>query len=158
MLEQQNILVTGANGFLGQAICRLLRGQGLTVIGAGRRERPACQSIEYAQADLTAPADCARLVPRANIVIHCAGLAHMLSSTPDKSLFHLHNVTATENLLRAAAETGLQHFVYVSSSSVYGSGQTASTENSTLRPDSDYGISKVEAENAARQLCSRNLA
>ncbi len=61
------------------------------------------------------------------------------------------NVTALQRLLEASRSVALEHFVFASSSSVYGDAERLPTdENTTLQPISPYGATKVLGEHLCR--------
>jgi nucleoside-diphosphate-sugar epimerase len=136
------ILITGANGFVGAALCRYFYKLGHQVIATGRQPRPhpgllACAT--YLQADISNP------IPpfNADACIHAAGLA---SDTANYNELFLNNVTGTANVLKAAKNCAF--FIFISSSSVYNfSGKPVSEEDSAQSvPISDYGKTKLLAE------------
>ena len=144
------IAVTGATGFVGQAVIDEACRQGLTVRALARREQPACEGVEWVRGDLADRAALARLVAGAEAVLHVAGVVN----TPDPAGFHLGNVTGTEALVDAAEAAGVRRFVFVSSLaarepglSAYGKSkrhaeevvQTSGLDWTIVRPPAIYG-------------------
>lgn len=110
-----NVFVSGASGFIGGAIARQLAQAhpDWTIIASGRSASKlsvAFPNITYLQG----PLEAMRTPIRADVVVHCAGLADDRSS---ESELKLNNVQATANLLRCVQ--GCRCFVFISSSSVY---------------------------------------
>ncbi|KAA5545001.1 NAD-dependent epimerase/dehydratase family protein [Adhaeribacter rhizoryzae] len=137
------IVITGANGFVGAALCRYFYEQGHTILAVGRQAKshPNLAAVaEYLPADITQS-----LPPfRADVCIHAAALA---SDTATYQDLHQHNVIGTRQVLAAARHC--EYFVQISSSSVYQFGQVPAKETSaTLAANlSPYGKTKLLADN-----------
>ena len=102
-----NILITGANGFIGKA----LRGRlasGNKVIGVDiTGPVDGAFNIAWEQADLTdqdsVSVICEKYSP--DVVIHCAGIAHQKIGMVDSATYMRVNSEVTENLAKAAAKS-----------------------------------------------------
>jgi len=145
------VLVTGASGFLGGHLARALRAEG--AVGASRGPQTD-ESIEWVRPFDPADAHAARAaLLGVDVVIHAAGRAHVLRETQADPLaaFRDANVTATQVLLDAAREVGVQRFMLLSSVSVYGDqvSGVVSAETRTA-PSTPYGVSRLEAEQVVR--------
>src|SRR5688500_4759375 len=103
--------MTGATGFVGQAVVEEACRRGLPLRALARREQAACEGVEWVSGDLADRAALAALVAGAEAVLHVAGVVN----TPDPMGFHLGNVTGTEALVEAAGAAGVRRFVFVSS-------------------------------------------
>ncbi|MDR0276661.1 MAG: NAD-dependent epimerase/dehydratase family protein [Paucimonas sp.] len=144
------ILVTGANGFIGRALCRALVAQGDEVLGVTRSGRLDVAGVEVIHADLDAAAPLREALQGVECVVHLAGRAHLLADTAQDPLaeFRAVNCDATLRLAQLAREAGCKRFVFMSSIGVNGShtdGQ-AFSESSPAVPHADYAQSKLEAE------------
>ncbi len=150
------VLVTGASGFVGAALCRELLARDYTVRAAVRRaggaEVPALQRIPIR--DLAGEFDRRELLDGIDVVVHLAALAHHAGG--DRAEIRRINVDATVKLAEAAAEFA-RRFVFLSSVKVHGedSGARAITENDPMRPEDVYGRSKLEAERALTEIAAR---
>jgi nucleoside-diphosphate-sugar epimerase len=82
-------------------------------------------------------------------VFHQAAQAGVRNSWSEGFASYLrHNVLATQHLLEAARQAGVDRFIYASSSSVYGNATRYPTREGDLtRPYSPYGVTKLAAEN-----------
>jgi len=140
------ILITGASGFLGRAIANELSAHNL--IKLGRREGDITVDLS---------SDVVKL-PKAEIVVHAAGKAHVVPSSTKESLdFYRVNVKGTKNLLSGLVNNLPQKFVFISSVAVYGK-ETGKhiIETDALEASDPYGKSKIEAEMLVREWCSDN--
>lgn len=124
------IAVTGATGFVGQALLDRAARAGVEVRALTRRPQEPRPGVEWVKGDLDARAALTRLVTGAEAVIHVAGVVN----APDAAGFEHGNVTGTLNVIEAALAAGVPRFVCVSSLS-------------EREPDlSAYGASKARAE------------
>ncbi len=159
----QMIVVTGAKGFVGHALCGHL-------VRIGRPHRPvtrdaagqvADRTDEMAVGDLaTAPEEALQAcVDGATAVVHLAGRAHVLRETvaDATALCHAANVIATQRLAFAAARAGVQRFVLASTIKVHGEvtrpGRPFRAADA-LAPQDAYARSKVDAERALAAACA----
>lgn len=81
----------------------------------------------------------------ADAIIHEAGMAGLGPSWNDLETYLSCNIAATERVAKAALAAGVQKFIQISTSSVYGKDATGG-EDSPLTPFSPYGVSKLAAE------------
>jgi nucleoside-diphosphate-sugar epimerase len=150
------ILVTGASGHVGRAVCAQLRGAGKRLL-ATDIEGDAHET-DFAPCDLRHGDEVARLFHAHPIrsVIHLAAVlpsAYQADPLAGAAL----NLTGSLNLLREAIKHSVKRFVFASSVSVYGlSGRTcrAFTEDDPTAPDEPYGASKRAMETIGEGLHS----
>jgi nucleoside-diphosphate-sugar epimerase len=150
------ILVTGASGFIGKALCRELLARAHTVRAAVRRAESsvAAGAQEVLVPDIAAEFDRSKLVGDIDAVVHLAAVAHR--GAGDSELRRV-NVDAAVRLARAAAGT-VRRFVFLSSVKVHGedSGNGAYSEAGALQAEDSYGRSKLEAERALTDIAGRS--
>jgi uncharacterized protein YbjT (DUF2867 family) len=126
--------VTGATGFVGQAVVDLALGAGHEVKALTRREQLSRTGVEWIAGDLGDKTALRRLVRGSEAVIHVAGVVN----APDPAAFEAGNVAGTLSVIEAALAEGVQRFVCVSSLSA-------------REPElSVYGASKARAEKLVR--------
>jgi nucleoside-diphosphate-sugar epimerase len=154
---EQRILVTGASGFIGCALCSQLLARGLSVCGITRslRKFPAgIQSMTVGEIDDTT--DWQDALAGCSIVIHLAARAHVMAETAENPIaeFRRINMDGTLNLARQAAKHGVRRFIFISSIGVNGAETFARpfSAGDLAAPHSPYAISKHEAELALKAL------
>jgi nucleoside-diphosphate-sugar epimerase len=156
------VLVTGANGFVGQAVLlRLNRMSGVTAIGSVRHAAMFvdAEAPFVTVGELSAQTDWSGALAGVQAVVHTAARVHVMQEASADPLeeFRRVNVEGTFNLARQAASAGVRRFVFVSSVKVNGevtlSGQ-AFTEGDVPAPQDPYGQSKHEAELGLHQLAA----
>ncbi len=126
------LALTGATGFVGQAVLERAHAAGVAVRALARREQPARPSVEWVRGDLDDKAALAALIAGTEAVIHVAGVVN------DAAEFERGNVIGTLNVIEASLSAGVQRFVHVSSLSA-------------REPElSAYGASKARAEKLVR--------
>jgi UDP-glucuronate 4-epimerase len=155
------VLVTGGAGFIGSHLVDRLLAEGREVVGidaftgyySRRRKERNLESasrkggFRLVEGDLL-DLDLDGLVRGVDGIVHLAGEPGVRRSWGGALRRYLErNVVSTERLLEAAWRNGVPHFVYASSSSVYGSDPGHPVdEDHPRRPTSPYGLSKLAAE------------
>ncbi len=143
------VLVTGASGFVGGAVCRLLAARGYAVRGTGRRARPVDfpAECEYRRADLCDPVAAESLCDGVRSVVHAAAKAGVWGPEPH---YRAANVEATGVLLGAARAAGAGAFVFTSTPSVVFNGRPIRGGDESMPYGKSfpcaYPASKAEAE------------
>ena len=114
-------LVTGASGFLGWHVARVLVERGYRVRALAR---PGSKTgfleglgVEIHRGDLTDPAACDRAVDDVAQVFHCAAKVGDWGSWRE---FQVGCIDATRTLAEASARAGINRFLHISSTSAYG--------------------------------------
>ncbi|MEO8393261.1 MAG: SDR family NAD(P)-dependent oxidoreductase [Chloroflexota bacterium] len=151
-LTDQQVLVTGATGFLGGALTLRLAADGVRVRALARSPHKAQflreRGIEVFEGDVTDHAAMRQAVQGCRVVFHVAAA---LGSSYAQS--HAVNVEGTRNVVQAAALANVERFVHISSISVYGYNYRGDvTEEMTPAPGADpYAITKNNAERVVRE-------
>ena len=149
------LLLTGATGYLGRALCAALRTRGVKVRVAGRRA-PEGWEHDWGFYDLDSPSMPSETLFRdVTCVVHCGGLAHRLATRTD---YERANVHATSQLADAAGRLGVPHFLFISSlNTVPNAAQLADGDASLYpEPTDGYAASKWQAEIALGAICQRH--
>lgn len=153
------ILVTGASGFVGKALCADLARRGERVVAAVRSPGTApLTSLERVVGDLAAMPDLGAALAGIDCVVHLAARAHVMRDRdPDpESAFRYANTVATRHLAGQAASAGVRRLVFLSSVKVNGESTAAQPfrETDEPAPQDAYGRSKHAAEDALREVAA----
>jgi UDP-glucuronate 4-epimerase len=148
-------LITGASGFLGHAIMKLLAQDGRRAIGLDPVPSATADIID----DLSDRARLKALLAdkRVTHIVHAGGVSGPMVMPDDPIAVIAINVAGSLNLLRAATESGVKTFIYCSSVSALGNFYENEPvgEDYPLRPSSTYGASKAAMDLMLRGLWGR---
>ena len=165
MPDAGTVVVTGANGFLGRACVPRLAAAGYRVRGLVRAlDASTAASAQFMPVgDLTQLDDAGlhNALRGATTVVHLAALAHRpLDATPQSAAaLRRLNVDVSERLARAAAASGVTHFVFASSVKVNGETSPPGrplVESDPPNPEDDYAASKWAAECALAAVAEQS--
>jgi dTDP-4-dehydrorhamnose reductase len=141
------VMITGANGFLGQHLCRFLKNRyQVFALGKGEKRLPFA-NVQYFSADITDE----RLLELAaavnpDVIIHTAAMSKPDECEKNKPLCDEVNVRGTEMIVTAAKHLARPpHLIYTSSDFVLGEGGPHD-ETAVPSPLNYYGESKLRAE------------
>ena len=155
-----SVLVTGAAGFIGQALCANLLSRNYQVLGALRQHDHARRLTGVQHkiiGDMDESTDWSSALLGMELVVHLAARVHLMSDSAQDPLaeYRRSNVAMTMNLARQSAKAGVKRFVFISSAKVNGEytpfGQPF-TADDIPQPIDPYAISKLEAEKMLLQL------
>lgn len=137
----EQVLVTGASGFVGERFMEY------------NAEKYSLNSIslrkmKVEEVDFT----------KVNAIVHLAGMAHQMQKIDDQIYFDV-NFHLTAHFAKAAKEAGVKHFIFISTVKVYGDEPKSGylDLNSPTLPTDPYGKSKLQAEEALRQMEDDNF-
>jgi len=154
------VFLTGATGFVGANLARLLLAEGYQVRALVRPSSSRAVlrdlDLEFVEGDLLAP-DLAALMQGCAVLFHVA--AHYSLWQRDRQLLEQSNVLGTRNILAAARAAGVERTVYTSSVAAIGvrPGGRAADESYQSPPErliGAYKQSKYWAEQEARQAAA----
>jgi len=154
------VLVTGANGFVGQAVLLRLNGvSGVTALGSVRRAAMVADAgaPRVSVGELSAQTDWSGALAGVQVVVHTAARVHVMQEAAPDPLaeFRRVNVQGTLSLACQAAAAGVRRFVFVSSIKVNGEATPLGhpfTADDEPAPLDAYGVSKMEAEQGLRVI------
>ncbi|MDD1782892.1 NAD(P)-dependent oxidoreductase [Enterovibrio sp. ZSDZ35] len=147
------ILVTGSAGRVGRAIyIKLMRTH--DVVGI---DKTPCSTADYI-GDIRDSALIEEVLENIDVIVHTAALhAPHVGLVPD-SEFQSINVDATEKLALAGVKAGVKHFIFTSTTALYGYASTPKNiagwvdEEVTPQPKSIYHKSKIAAETKLEEI------
>ncbi len=152
------LLVTGATGFVGRAVCAELAQRKHHVHRAVRRL--AGSGGQYFElGDIYPATNWAGALEDVDAVVHLAARVHVVHESAENPLeeFRKVNVAGTQHLASAAAASGVKRFVYLSSIGVNGAltvfGKPFS-ETDNPNPHNAYALSKWEAEQGLLRIAA----
>jgi len=153
------VLVTGASGFVGSALCSQLTAAGYVVRGTLRCAIPpniADTASSMIIPDIGPATAWGQALRGVSTVVHLAARVHVMHDTADEPLaaFRAVNTAGTVNLARQAAAAGVRRFIYVSTIKVNGestAGRPFCAEDQP-HPEDAYAQSKLEAEFALKGI------
>ena len=149
------VLITGANGLVGRALCSVLdQTEGQVV----RAVRTSITPWEIPVGDLNKSTDWSEaLGQNTDVVVHLAGqvpLTDNASRVPNDRYTEV-NTLGTANLARQCAQHGVKRFIFVSTVKVLGEGKSEPYRDTDLAVPADaYAISKWDAEQALWQVAA----
>ena len=142
------ILVTGGCGFVGTHLVQRLAKEGheVVVLDLKAPEQPA-QGVQYIKGDIRDRSDVARAIKGCGAVFHLAALTNVRDGNDDAD--YEVNFLGAKNVFEQAKQNSLK-VVFTSSAAVYGDAGHC-TEETEPKPISQYGRSKLKAENFLRK-------
>lgn len=150
-LGKMKILVTGANGLLGQHLVKILLETGHHVVATGKgpcrllyKEKHA---FIYYPINITDDEAVGTMMEkeRPAVVVHAAAMTQVDECQLNQQLCEDINVKATAQLL-LQAESISSHFIYISTDFVFDGEKGDYSEEDHLNPVNWYGFTKVQAE------------
>ena len=152
-------MVTGATGFVGRALVPALIKAGHEVSAVVRQipAPPLAGDITVHKiADIGSEVDWTEILRGVEAIVHLAGRAHVMTerAADPQAEFNRINAAGTERLAQAAADEGVQRFVYMSTVKVMGEQTPAApfSETDTPAPEDAYGASKLAGEQALLRI------
>jgi UDP-glucose 4-epimerase len=158
------VLITGGAGYIGTAMCeRLKKDASITrvivydnlsrhnsnlFIGMQKLDK----RFEFIEGDILDSRNLRKAVKQADVVFHLAAKVTTPFADQDAHLFEQVNHWGTAEVTYAVEESDVKRLIYLSSVSVYGSGDSERNLDSDLNPRTFYGISKMRGENHVARL------
>lgn len=147
-----NILITGANGFVGNHLAKYLTTQNHSVIAGARHTYPKLSQIkQFTYTDFSPSSAWQANLTNINVIVHCAARVHVLNdnSTEPLTAYRDVNTLGTIELAKQALQAGVKRFVFISTIKVNGESTELGKpfkETDKPKPTDPYAVSKLEAE------------
>lgn len=159
-----NILITGGAGYVGFALAKeLAKNDAVSKIVLydnlsrhnehiffGKLE--GSEKLNFIKAELLDSRTLQKSLQNIDVVFHLAAKVITPFANQDPHFFEQINHWGTAELVYAVEESNVKKFIYLSSASVYGRSEEASTEQTIPNPQTYYGISKLRGEEHVRRL------
>ncbi len=151
-MKKESVLLTGATGFLGYNIARILTQRGFEVTASVRSKNDVAFLEElgcFIKCGSLNDLDfIEQIVDRHDYVIHCASMTEQ--SNPDFEAYNMANVLSTELLVQASKKFKIKRFILVSTANCFTSGTFGAPGNESsgfmeFLKDSNYAYSKYRA-------------
>ena len=151
-LAGSRIVVVGGGGFIGRQLVSRLASGGARVRSAGLSAPEPGPGVEWVRCDVR-DADALRSAFEGMDLVYNLAAAHGLNTHTGET-YEAVNVAGARNVCRAAEACGVTRLVFTSTADVYGPGPLFS-EQTTPRPNADYGRTKLEAEGIYRDWAAQ---
>jgi nucleoside-diphosphate-sugar epimerase len=163
VVSNGSLLITGCNGFIGQALARRCLVEKKAVKGSARSVTKSNSLPEGVTPviikDVGPHSDWFKALSGVTEVVHLAAKVHNLKKSGDNSEedYFRTNIAGTAHLARAAADAGVRRMVFLSTIKVCGEGREEPyTEADGSAAQDTYSFSKLEAENVLREISCRS--
>ncbi|HUF20675.1 MAG TPA: SDR family oxidoreductase [Burkholderiales bacterium] len=147
--DRPRVLVTGATGFVGSALCAALE-QGGVAYRRALRSGASAHAEDAVVGKIGPDTDWRAALENVTVVVHLAARTHVMreSAADPLAAYREVNVEGTRRLAEAAAAAGVRRFVFLSSIKVNGERTDLLPfgETDAPHPEDAYGITKLEAE------------
>ena len=158
----KNVLVTGADGFIGSHLVELLLSEGFNVRALsqynsfnywGWLDQMQHPRLEVVCGDVRDPNYCRELVSGCDTVLHLAALIAIPYSYVAPDSYVDTNIRGTLNICQACRDLGVERLVVTSTSEVYGTAQYVPIDEKHPRqPQSPYSATKIAADAIAKSF------
>lgn len=153
----KNILVTGADGFIGSHLTEMLLNIGAKVKALSYynsfnfwgwlEDIPVNNNLEIISGDIRDPHFCKEITKDIDIIFHLAALIAIPYSYQAPDSYVDTNVKGTLNICQAAKENNVERLIHASTSEVYGTAQYVPIdEKHPIQAQSPYSASKIGAD------------
>lgn len=138
-----NLLITGSSSYIGEHVVAFIQQKEPTwTIYQLDVRTDEWKSYDFSNYD---------------VVFHVAGLAHR-KITPDiEPLYYKVNRDLAVEIAIKSKQSGIKHFIFMSTMAVYSDSTTVVDENTPTNPDNAYGKSKLQAEEKISKLSSNDF-
>ncbi len=165
MGKSKNILITGADGFIGSPLAEMLLSEGHNIKALSYynsfnswgwlEEVNINKELEIISGDIRDPYFCKEITKNIDQVFHLAALIGIPYSYTAPDSYIDTNIKGTLNICNAVRDNDVEMMVHTSTSEVYGTAQYVPIdENHPLQPQSPYSASKIGADSLAMSFYS----
>ena len=147
-----NILITGGAGYIGSHIAEKLVKQKSKIVIIDNlktgRKRLVNKKCIFIQTDINNKKSLIKTIKKYNIqtIIHLAAYLNVTDAEKNKKKYFRNNVLGTKTILETCKNSTVKNFIFSSSCSVYGNVSGAVNENTMLKPNGYYALTKLQGE------------
>ena len=154
------VLLTGATGFIGQALSIELLNQGFNLTVFLRKKNDLfANNVNQVVGNFSNNTDWSQVLEKIDCVVHLAGKAHVIDKSNKSTMddYKEINTDLTLKLAKESAESGVTRFVFLSSILVNGNQNNKPfTEDDEPNPQGPYAISKYKAEQGLFKISKKS--
>lgn len=154
MERKGKIIITGANGFVGSALVKMLSSRNFSVVPLVRKAGPRGEAGCKVIGDYRDFNEWDSLMPDVDVIVHLAAKVHQSQDVIEKNYFAI-NVDVSKKIALAARHSGVRRFVYISTVKVNGEYTGIGEKFSGIdqpSPQGAYGRSKYQAEKILQEV------
>tara|TARA_Y100000768_G_scaffold196205_1_gene147442 strand:- start:1252 stop:2232 length:981 start_codon:yes stop_codon:yes gene_type:complete len=157
----KNILVTGGAGYIGSHVVEILvkKNKNIFIIDnlSTGYKKLINKKAKFFKCNILDTKKVREIIIENNIdsIIHLAANLIIGEGEKQKKKYFKNNVKGTESILSTIKGTNVKNFLFSSTAAVYKDGMYRVTENSSVRPKSVYGKTKLRAENLIKSKCRK---
>ena len=158
----RNILITGGAGYIGSHVTEILLKKNKKVflidnLSTGHR-RLINKKAKFFKLNILNKKKVKSIIKKYNIdsIIHLAANLIIGEGQKFPKKYYKNNVLGTKKLLEACEKTNVKNFIFSSTAAIYKEGQYKVSENSTIKPKSVYGKTKINAERIIIKFSKNN--
>jgi nucleoside-diphosphate-sugar epimerase len=168
----KKILVTGASGFIGKALCNRLFKSHYITYGVVRNSSAQLIDNKFNKIlinEINSNTNWKNILNNINCIVHCAGIAHNMNKNNNLNFYRSTNLDGTKYLAEQAAEAGVKKLIFLSSIKVNGEytddkydksissyqKKNSFTHVDPPNPTDPYSISKLEAEKVLYEIYAK---
>lgn len=152
------ILVTGGSGFIGTYMIKCLKKHGYTNITVLDVLPPKVEGVSFVESDFGNKILVRRLLKDVKYVFHFAAMVGVDKCRLDPEGVNRVNYQNTKELIDLCIESGVERFVFSSSSEVYGNSiDIPYREDATLYPISEYAKCKFKVEQYLKEVQEKSI-
>lgn len=154
----KRVFVTGATGFVGKALCQRLSRENWHVFGGVHQAGKSDASYPWIEGPIpfdlsNSNAELFKSVGDVDAVVHLAAKVHVMNTDGAYEEYLHVNTEGTKRLARMAAAAGVRRFVFMSTVKVSAEqSRIPLLESEIPNPAGAYAVSKLEAENALKEV------
>ena len=155
MILNKKILITGANGLVGQAVCSLLQKKNIKFVGSVKNISESSFSFDVTEMNISCKHSCEHALNKLSpdIIVNTAAFTNVDLCEINKEECWMVNVIGVENLVLYCKSKNI-HLVHISSDFVFDGLNGNYLENDVCSPINYYGKTKLCSENIIKENIS----